>query len=156
MDWGWGRTRIPPNPEMGGSARAAAEHDGLGRLATGGGDARRALGGVGARARCRRCCREPSGFQNPLGNFGASRCWRVGYRPGGGSDAPRGLRAEDEVAARRSRHGEPRGRTPGKLALTCSRLEDARAPGRTAPQVSLAISYPPGIGRPEICLAPGS
>lgn len=93
---GWERT--PSNHELGGRARAAAERDGRGRLATGGGDERE----VGwARGACRR--RAPSSLADPPGNFGASPRWGVRAGPGGRSDAPSRLRAEDEVAATAAR-----------------------------------------------------
>lgn len=131
---GWERT--PSNRELGGRARAAAERDGRGRLATGGGmSAGRRVGWArGARRR-----RAPSSLPDSPGNFGASPRWGVRAGPGGRSDAPSGLRAEDEVAAGRAWPGELLGSTQGKLVRTCLRLEDAWSQGRIALGISLAI-----------------
>lgn len=113
--------------ELGGSARAAARRDGRGRLATGGGDARGAAGRVGAESsRRRRPHRTPASLPERAGNFGASRPWGVGARPGGRSDEPRGLRAEDEAAARAG-PGEPR------VAPVESWRAPARGWGRSVP-----------------------
>lgn len=54
---GWERT--PSNRELGGRARAAAERDGRGRLATGGGDEHGAPGWVGAGSSPPACALEP-------------------------------------------------------------------------------------------------
>lgn len=89
---------------MGGSARASAERDGRGRLATGGGGC--ALGaGPGERGELAATAaarpQPPGTRRETLGLLSAGR----GHGAGGRSDAPRGMRAEDEVAARRAGPG---------------------------------------------------
>ena len=137
--------KMPSHQESGGSARAAGEREGRGRLATDSGDAHgRSFGWAQGARRRRRCAL--SGLPDPLGNFGAPGRWGVDTRPGGRRDAPRGLREEGEVAAWRARPGDPWARTYGKLARTCLRPEDAWFLGQTAPrQVSLTISSPQWI-----------
>lgn len=90
-------------------------------------------------ARGARRRRAPSSLPDPLGNFEASPRRGVRAGPGRRSDAPSGLRAEDEVAAGRPWPGELRGLTRGKLVRTCPCLEDAWSQGRIAPGISLAI-----------------
>lgn len=148
--------KMPSHRESGGSARATAESEGRGRLATGSGDAHGRSIGWAKGARRRRCC-ALSGLRDPPGNFGDPGGLGVDTRPGGRRDAPRGLRTEGEVAVWCAGPGNPWGRTYGKLARTCLRPEDAWFLGRTAPrQVSLTISYTQWIWHLEPREAPGS